>query len=66
MEDKVALMDIADEFKQDFDPLNPTKTWPEDQFPLMPVGKMVLNRNPQNFFAEVEQAAGAELPSASD
>jgi len=43
--------------KQDFDPLDPTKTWPEDKFSLMPVGKMVLNRNPENFFAEVEQAA---------
>jgi len=53
----VQLMDIADEFKQNFDPLDPTKTWPEDKSPLMPVGKMVLNRNPENFFAEVEQAA---------
>ncbi|MEA3293796.1 MAG: catalase [Euryarchaeota archaeon] len=53
----VQLMDITDEFKQDFDPLDATKTWPEEKFPLMPVGKMVLNRNPENFFAEVEQAA---------
>jgi hypothetical protein len=53
----VQLMDIADELKQDFDPLDPTKTWPESNFPLMPVGKMVLNRNPENFFTEVEQAA---------
>ena len=53
----VQLMDIADELKQDFDPLDATKTWPEEKFPLMPVGKMVLNRNPENFFAEVEQAA---------
>ncbi len=53
----VQLMDIADELKQDFDPLDATKTWHEEKFPLMPVGKMVLNRNPENFFAEVEQAA---------
>jgi catalase len=53
----VQLMEITDELKQDFDPLDPTKTWPEGKFPLMPVGKMVLNRNPDNFFAEVEQAA---------
>jgi catalase len=53
----VQIMQIADELKQDFDPLDATKTWPEDKFPLMPVGKMVLNRNPENFFAEVEQAA---------
>jgi catalase len=53
----VQLMDIADELKHEFDPLDPTKTWPEDKLPLMVVGKMVLNRNPKNFFAEVEQAA---------
>jgi catalase len=53
----VQLMDIADELKQDFDPLDATKTWPEDKFPLTPVGKMVLNCNPKNFFTEVEQAA---------
>lgn len=54
---KVQIMEMADELKQAFDPLDATKTWPEDKFPLMPVGKMVLNRNQDNFFAEVEQAA---------
>ena len=54
---KVQIMEIADEQKLAFDPLDVTKTWPEDLYPLMPVGKMVLNRNPENFFAEVEQAA---------
>lgn len=53
----VQMMEISEEFNQSFDPLDPTKTWPEDRFPLMPVGKMVLNRNPENYFAEVEQAA---------
>jgi catalase len=53
----VQVMNVADEFKQDFDPLDPTKTWPENKFPLIPVGKMVLNRNPENYFAETEQAA---------
>jgi catalase len=53
----VQIMEIADELKQEFDPLDATKTWPETKFPLMPVGKMVLNRNPENFFAETEQAA---------
>jgi catalase len=53
----VQIMEVADESKQDFDPLDATKTWPEDKFPLMPVGKMVLDRNPENFFAETEQAA---------
>ena len=40
-----------------FDPLDPTKVWPEEQFPLQTVGTMTLNRNPQDFFAEVEQSA---------
>jgi len=41
----------------DFDPLDDTKLWPEEQFPLRPVGHMVLDRNPVNYFAEVEQVA---------
>lgn len=53
----VQMMEIEDELKQSFDPLDPTKTWPEAIFPLTPVGMMVLNKNPDNFFAEVEQAA---------
>ncbi|MGI4894906.1 MAG: catalase [Janthinobacterium lividum] len=41
----------------DFDPLDDTKVWPENAFPLTPIGKMVLNRKPENFFAESEQIA---------
>ncbi|WP_183599680.1 catalase [Paenibacillus phyllosphaerae] len=41
----------------DFDPLDVTKLWPHDQFPFLKVGKMVLDRNPANYFNEVEQAA---------
>ena len=40
-----------------FDTFDITKVWPHGDFPLIPVGKMVLNRNPKNYFAEVEQAA---------
>lgn len=40
-----------------FDPLDATKIWPPELFPLRPVGRMVLNKNPENYFAEVEQAA---------
>jgi catalase len=40
-----------------FDVLDPTKIVPEELVPLTPVGKMVLNRNPDNFFAETEQVA---------
>ncbi|OBV39807.1 catalase [Janthinobacterium psychrotolerans] len=41
----------------EFDVLDPTKLIPEEMVPLTPVGKMVLNRNPDNFFAETEQVA---------
>ena len=34
-----------------------TKVWPHAEVPLIKIGKMVLNRNPENYFAEVEQAA---------
>ena len=40
-----------------FDILDPTKIIPEELVPLTPVGKLVLNRNPDNFFAETEQVA---------
>ena len=40
-----------------FDVLDATKLIPEELIPLMPVGRMVLNRNPDNFFAETEQVA---------
>jgi catalase len=53
----VQIMKIEDELKQSFDPLDATKTWPEDRFPLIKVGRMTLDRNPRNFFAEIEQAA---------
>ncbi|NJC65307.1 catalase [Planosporangium flavigriseum] len=45
----------ADRF--DFDLLDPTKIVPEELVPVRPVGRMVLNRNPDNFFAETEQVA---------
>lgn len=53
----VQLVAEADEFKFDFDLLDATKIIPEEQVPVRPVGKMVLNRNPDNFFAETEQVA---------
>ena len=40
-----------------FDVLDPTKLIPEEIIPLEPIGKMVLDRNPDNFFAETEQVA---------
>jgi catalase len=40
-----------------FDPFDITKVWPHADFPPLAIGRMVLNRNPENYFAEVEQAA---------
>jgi catalase len=47
--------DEADSF--DFDILDPTKLIPEELVPVQRIGKMVLNRNPDNYFAETEQVA---------
>jgi catalase len=51
----VQIMDDHDHPELNFDPLDDTKVWPEDQFPVQKVGRMVLNRAPENFFAESEQ-----------
>lgn len=53
----VQIVPEADEHNFDFDLLDPTKIIPEELVPVTPLGKMVLNRNPDNFFAEVEQIA---------
>ncbi|OBI45287.1 catalase HPII [Mycobacterium kyorinense] len=53
----VQLVPESDEFNFQFDLLDATKIIPEEQVPVRPVGKMVLNRNPDNFFAETEQVA---------
>ncbi|MEK0082104.1 catalase [Benzoatithermus flavus] len=53
----VQLMSDGEHPELDFDPLDDTKRWPEDQFPLLPVGRMVLDRNPPNVFADTEQSA---------
>ncbi|MCL4130482.1 UNVERIFIED_CONTAM: hypothetical protein GTU68_039703 [Idotea baltica] len=41
----------------DYNPFDLTKVWPHSDYPLIEVGVMELNRNPENFFAEVEQSA---------
>jgi len=53
----VQLVAEEDEFKFDFDLLDPTKLIPEELVPVQRIGKMTLNRNPDNFFAETEQVA---------
>lgn len=56
---ELGLQVFTEEEAQDFgfDVLDPTKVVPEELVPLTPVGKLVLNRNPDNFFAETEQVA---------
>jgi len=51
------IIDEEDEFKMDFDILDPTKLWPEEDVPVQIVGKMTLNQNVENYFAETEQVA---------
>jgi catalase len=53
----VQVIPEADEHKFDFDLLDPTKLVPEELVPIRPLGKLVLNRNPDNYFAETEQVA---------
>src|ERR1700722_5956003 len=51
------IVEEKDEFKFGFDLLDPTKLIPEELVPVRRVGKMTLNRNPDNYFAETEQVA---------
>ena len=53
----VQIVDEGKEGELGFDILDPTKLIPEAQVPVQIIGKMVLNRNPDNFFAETEQVA---------
>ena len=53
----VQLIPEEDEFKYDFDPLDPTKLWPEEVVPVEIIGKLTLNRLVDNFFAEEEQSS---------
>ena len=51
------VMPEADVATYKWNSFDVTKVWPHSDYPLIPVGKLVLNRNPQNYFAEVEQSA---------
>ncbi len=53
----VQIVEEEDEMSFDFDLLDPTKIIPEELVPITPIGKFVLNRNVDNFFAETEQIA---------
>lgn len=53
----VQIMPEADAEKVPYHPFDLTKIWPHKDYPLMEVGVLELNRNPENYYAEVEQAA---------
>src|SRR6185295_8582255 len=53
----VQIMPIQDAATYRYDPFDVTKVWRYKDYPLIPIGRLVLNRNPENFFAEIEQAA---------
>lgn len=53
----VQLIPMEDEFKFDFDILDPSKFWPEELIPVQIIGKMTLNRNIDNYHTESEQVA---------
>ncbi len=53
----VQVVEEKDEHKFDFDLLDPTKLIPEELVPVQRIGRLTLNRNPDNFFAETEQVA---------
>ena len=55
----IQIMTIDEAEKLRFNPFDVTKVWSHKEFPLIPVGRLVLNRNPKNYFAEVEQLAFA-------
>uniref|UniRef100_A0A1I8BL43 Catalase domain-containing protein n=1 Tax=Meloidogyne hapla TaxID=6305 RepID=A0A1I8BL43_MELHA len=54
---KIQVMTFDQAAKLSFNPFDATKLWPEKNFPLINVGTVTLNRNPENYFQDVEQAA---------
>ncbi|XP_072758962.1 catalase-like isoform X2 [Anoplolepis gracilipes] len=52
---QIMTMDQAKTFR--WNPFDLTKVWPHKEYPPIPVGKLVLDRNPENYFADVEQMA---------
>jgi catalase len=53
----IQIMSEKDAAKASFNPFDLTRVWPHGDYPLIEVGVMELNRNPANYFADVEQAA---------
>ncbi|GGO13749.1 catalase [Microbispora rosea subsp. aerata] len=53
----VQIMPFEDAADYRFNPFDVTKVWPHSDYPEITIGRFVLNRNPENYFAEIEQAA---------
>lgn len=53
----VQVMSEEDALKTSYNPFDLTKVWPHGEYPLIEVGEMELNRNPDNYFTDIEQAA---------
>jgi catalase len=53
----IQVMEYNDAFTYKWNPFDVTKVWPHKDYPLIPVGRLVLDRNPKNYFAEIEQAS---------
>ena len=54
---EMQIMPFEDAADYRFNPFDLTKVWPHKDYPQIPIGRMVLNRNPENYFAEIEQAS---------
>jgi catalase len=54
---QIQIMEEKDAAKCSFNPFDLTKVWPHGDYPMIDVGVLELNRNPENYFADVEQAA---------
>jgi catalase len=54
---EMQIMPFDDAATYRFNPFDLTKIWPHSDYPPITIGRLVLNRNPENFFAEIEQAA---------
>jgi len=54
---QLQIMTKEEAEKEETNPFDLTKIWPHSKYPLRPVGKMVLDRNPTNYFNDVEQSA---------
>lgn len=54
---QVQIMPEADMHKTPYNPFDLTKVWPHSDYPVIDIGVLELNRNPDNYFAEIEQAA---------